>query len=200
MFFASLSLAAAPVAAACPTAADLDTTGVWIDFSDGSYVHYQRLGPEMVGEANHHPDGVESFFTKRFRGVWLTEDAPLIGDGWNPEEAVTFAPSPGEADWPPAGPELNWSGKVVTRDAGGVVINSFDMAAWTVGAERIHISGCDYAADVIRIEEIYEDGDQATEIRYLSELGVAYVAAAGPLGVDYEFYAVPTWIGIEAPR
>ena len=178
----------------------MSTTGVWIDFSDGSHVHYLRLGPELVGEANYHPEGVESFFTKRIGGVWLTEDAPLGGDGWNPEQAVTFAPSPGEPDWPSVGPGMNWSGKVVTRDATGVVVNSFQMAAWAVGEETTHISGCDYVTDVIRIEEIYEDGDQATELRYLRELGVAYIAAAGPLGVDFDTHAAPMLIATKPPR
>ena len=197
---AVLSLAAAPAFAACPTAADLESGGVWIDFSDGSLVRYQRLKPEVVGEANYQPEGVEDFFTARYRGIWLLLDAPLKDDAPDGEEIMSFQPSAGESDWPVVAPGAAWSGEITTRRADGSFVNTFKMSAQVVGEETVHVSGCKYEADIVHVEERYGDGDSRAEIRHLRALGVAYIAASGQIGAEFEYFAVPTWIGDERPR
>lgn len=198
---AGLSLLPTPFArAACPTAADLEATGVVIDFSDGSNVRYARLKPEVVSETTRTADGVENYFSARYRGVFLLLDAALAVDGPDQETLLNFQPSEGDADLPPPAPDMSWVGTVITRHGDGEIANTFEMRIEGAGEENLHIAGCDYASYIIRIEELYEDGDSATELRYLPALGIAYVAAAGAVGADYEFFYVPLLIGAGEPR
>ena len=189
-----------PAFAACPTMADIVGGGVYVDFSDGTYVHYRQTGPDVVGEITYTPDEAGNFFSGRYRGVYLTIDAPLAGDGPDPETLIAFEPAPGADDWPAVAPGMSWAGEVVTRDANGRFINRFEMKVDVIGEDAIHISGCDYDVDVLRIEEVYETGDGVSQLNYIRALGVGYVAAAGALGEEFEFHYVPRWIGLKPPR
>lgn len=197
---ACLIFAAPPALADCPTAADMAAGGVYIDFSDGTYVHYRQIETDVVGEATVTPDGQENFFSGRYRGVYLIIDAGLNGDRPDPDGLITFQPAEGDADWPAIAPGMRWSGTVVTRAADGDFINRFAMSVAVTGEDAIHISGCDYDVDVIRIEETYEDGDAASELRHIRALGIGYVAAAGPVGDAFEHHYTPGWIGLAPPR
>lgn len=186
--------------AACPTAADLETTGVYIDYSDGTYVRYARLEPEIVGETTHAPEGVENYFSARYRGAFLLLDATLAGDGPDPETLLNFQPEAGAPELPAPKADMDWGGAVVTRSADGEVVNKFRMRIRGAGQESLHISGCDYDAMILKVEEVYEDGDSALELRYLPALDIAFVSAAGALGEDFEHYYTPLSVGVKAPR
>ncbi|MEL7463285.1 MAG: hypothetical protein AAFN79_04425 [Pseudomonadota bacterium] len=196
---ALIALAATPALAACPTSADL-ADGVYVDFSDGTYVRYQTIQEDVVGEATITPGGEEDFFSGRYRGVFLMIDAGLKDNRPDRESLISFQPAKGEPDWPIVSPTMNWSGTVITQNAEGGFINRFEMSAAVTGQDRVSISGCDYDVDIVKIEEVYENGDGASELHYIREIGIGYVAAAGPVGAPYEFFYVPRYIGLKPPR
>ena len=195
----SLTAFVAAPALACPTSADL-ADGVYVDFSDGTYVRYQTVEEGVVGETTFTAGGEEDFFSGRYRGVFLTIDAALTDSGPDRDALITFQPADGEREWPAVSPVMAWAGSVATRNADGELINQFEMTAAVTGADRVSISGCDYDVDIVKIEETYEDDDGASELHFIRDVGIGYVAATGPVGAPYEFFFVPRYIGLKPPR
>lgn len=191
---------AGPAFAVCPTAADVDGDGVYIDFSDGTYIHYKRLEEEVVGEVAYLPIEEENFFKARYLGFHQVIDAALDGDAPDVSTLLTFQPVAEAPAWPEIGPGVSWEGRIVTQRRNGDFVNTIEQRIEVTGQEIVHISGCNYDADVVVVEEVYPESDGASEWRYLRALGIAYIVANGDVGEDYEFAYVPRLISLDPPR
>ena len=195
----ALALCASPAFAACPTAEDVVKRGVYIDYSDNTFVRYRQIEADVIGEATYVPTEGENFFSGRYLGVYLIIDAALKDDRPDSESLFTFQPASDAPDWPAVAPGMSWEGTMVTRRANGDFVNRFEMRVEVTGEDALHISGCDYTVDILRVEEVHENSESASEQRYIRELGIGYVSAYGPLTGEYEHYYVPRWIGLKPP-
>ncbi|MEM0990504.1 MAG: hypothetical protein AAGK00_16670 [Pseudomonadota bacterium] len=176
-------------AAACPTVADLDTTGIWVRSSDGSITHYERTGPNLVSEMTMY-DANEGHWLESHLGIYVVRDMSVVNAQRDPQsERITAFPIPVEK-LPGAIPGEKWSGPLQITEGTEVTTEEFSIQYGPTQVYRI--GDCEYdaiPADTVFMSDATTGG--TGRLMYLTDLGIALFVASGEFGSFYsDFYTV----------
>lgn len=170
-FAISFAAFAGPVAAACPTVADLDR-GVSFTLSDGTKEVFRRLDRHKIESIWTDLDG-STTRNVLAKGIYLVDVGDVVnGKLQSDGRSITKFPV-SDAKLPGATPGTKWTVNVVAKEDTGT-INSKEE--YVFGSERSYtIGGCDYSAVPIKLTYLDLPRGNFDEYIWINELGVSVV-------------------------
>ena len=191
----AMALTGISAEAACPTAQDLDTTGIWVTYfyvphrDAPLHVHYYRAGPDRIVTARYRRNGKSAAWLESNRGLYPLRYGFLPHD--KPPEIAGRYDYPGDPKTLPnlAEPDV-WFGtrKEVYADD-GAVINQWRVQMRSGASGTMSIGDCAYASiDVYVLTELPEERPRVftvTHLNYLTGLGIAFAGKAFDFSLDW---------------
>ena len=169
-------LVPAAARAGCPTAADM-AGGVEVTFANGDVTLMRDVGAGMVEVVEHyswHPERRHYF---AWRGLYVTDDGPLLPGAEAPPEARvrTLYPVPVTEMPVPAADAPDWNGQL-RRDLGTGETETPDYHLRFAAMAPVTISGCSY--DAVAVGESLGPGTPEQKDQYswyLPALGTGFI-------------------------
>ena len=170
-------------AAACPTAADLDT-GVRVHSPDGSVETFTRLNKDViVSEFRFEPgEGSRSLLAQ---GIYLIQINDVYGDEIDTKARTTYTYTKLPGTLPVPTPGGAWNTRVVILDEDGLGTERQQISFGQAGTRTI--GACSY--DTVPITVVYPDDDYSETLEYLPELGLAILTSAQDVGAEADVYS-----------
>lgn len=166
-------VAAAPVGADCPSAADL-STGIRVISATGESETFTTVAPDVVASVYDDGHGYANRVLMA-QGVYLLELVDLENGDVVPETRLVYGHPQGPQAFPAPAPGTTYSATVTMREGSDVWP---EAQGYVFGRpSRIAIGACGY--DLIEVTVTYADAEDTVEtVHYLPELGVSYLAAS----------------------
>lgn len=185
--------------AGCPGPEDLGGAGIWVGADDGAVTHYQQQPDKSVFETTVFDDGT-GFWVRSVGGLYVVESGDVANGKRDPVSVTRYEFPIAPDTLPRPGPDAYWAGDIrVYEGDAAPVIEGYLMRA--LGASELKVGACAYGSRVVRSEYLQGDGSgSASDLHYLSDLGISILVAGGDPGKPpSEFYFV-TSISNEPPE
>jgi len=194
------ALTASSLSAECLTRADLKGDGIYLAFDDGYTINYRALEGDVIGEFNDMPADETDFFYGMYRGIYLLIDADIKDGEIVRSSLLTYQPSNEAAPLPEVSNGAKWQGEIIVSEEDGTYFGRMDQSITVSDTAPFLISGCEYQALKVMIEETYGNKGSAAEHRYLKDLGISMTVAYGSIGAPPTPIDAPLTLTAEPPN
>lgn len=198
--FAGLTSVPSQAVAACPTAEDIKTKGVWITYEDDWATYTYQTKPDTYIEMTYYGDGSDGYWFETYLGIYLTAEANAQNGRIQKNDVRKYEYAVPLSGLPSPTKPAKWQGPIKTERADGKPAKpvTSTMSFGTEGS--ITIGDCTYKT--IAIYGVWDDGTPdagSFALQNLVDLGATLVTAVGVKGKPYDTFFKPVAIGTEKP-